>query len=86
MSIQITSKDAEKAFKTIEAGLAAFAPMVPGLGGEILAGIGAGAGLVADLIDLAVEPVQAITKIRDALPDFDAVRDELDAYARTGKP
>lgn len=46
----------------------------------VIAGIGAGVGLVKDLIKLGEDPHQAITRMRNFLPDFDRVSDELDAH------
>jgi hypothetical protein len=61
--------------------MATFGATIPGLPGEVIAGIGAAMGLVADLVDLGIHPVEAITRIKSCVPDFDAVKQSLEDYA-----
>lgn len=50
--------------------------------GAVVATVGAAIGLAADLIDSGMHPIEAITRIRSSVPDFDAVTREIENYAR----
>lgn len=77
---------AQNAFRLLESGArAASAVVTDGTWKTVLLGVGAGAGLAADLIDLGLHPVDAITRIRSAVPDFDAVTTELENFAKNGR-
>ena len=72
------------AFRVGEKVVEAAAPIITGaspLAGGFAAGIGAGMGLAADLIEHGMHPIETITRIRSSLPDFDAVTRELENYA-----
>lgn len=61
-------------------GLRAFAPAFPGVWGTIVSGIGAGVGLVADLIAAGRDPVATIERIRAI--DWTAADSRIDALIR----
>ena len=70
--------------RTAEKVVDASASIVTGaspVAGAVVATVGAAVGLAADLIDRGMHPVEAITRIRSSVPDFDAVTQELENYA-----
>jgi hypothetical protein len=50
----------------------------------IVKGAAEGLGLVADLAEKGLHPIESITRIRTSVRDFDVTAADLEHYARTG--
>lgn len=58
------------------------APLLPGVGPSIARGAAAGLGLIADLFRAGSDPIAEITRIRDAHPLLQGMKDRWQARIR----
>lgn len=58
------------------------APLLPGIGSTIARGAAAGLGLIADLVRAGADPITEITRIREAHPLLNGMKDRWETRIR----